>query len=143
MNITFYYGISGFRVRDAGLHKSWITRVIRGEERKIGKIDFIFTDDANLLGINREFLNHDYLTDVISFDYSGENGIVGEVYISIDRVKENAGIYGSSFSEELRRVMVHGALHLCGYNDGNESEAERMREREDHWLDMWSYGTEV
>jgi probable rRNA maturation factor len=99
-------------------------------EKRIGKITFYFVSDEELLEINRAHLNHDYYTDIITFDYSTQRKLEGEIYVSIERVKEN----GKDFSEELIRVMSHGVLHMLGYNDKSEEELITMRSKEEEWI---------
>jgi len=99
-------------------------------EKRIGKITFYFVSDEELLEINRAHLNHDYYTDIITFDYSTQRKLEGEIYVSIERVKEN----GKDFSEELIRVMSHGVLHMLGYNDKSEEESMTMRSKEEEWI---------
>lgn len=99
-------------------------------EKRIGKITFYFVSDEELLEINRAHLNHDYYTDIITFDYSTQRKLEGEIYVSIERVKEN----GKDFSEELIRVMSHGVLHMLGYNDKSEEELMTMRSKEEEWI---------
>lgn len=114
----------------------WLTQTIDNEVYKEGEINFIFCDDDYLLKKNVEFLNHDTLTDIISFDYTIGKLISGDIFISIERVMENADDFGFSFIDELHRVMVHGILHFCGYNDKTESEAVLMRSKEDYYLSL-------
>ena len=99
-------------------------------EKRIGKITFYFVSDEELLEINRAHLNHDYYTDIITFDYSTQRKLEGEIYVSIERVREN----GKDFSEELIRVMSHGVLHMLGYNDKSEEELITMRSKEEEWI---------
>ena len=115
---------------------NWIGDVIVAEDFAEGDISFIFCDDEFLHGINKEFLNHDTLTDIISFDYSLGKQIHGEIYISVERVAENAISFGTKFNDELQRVIVHGILHYCGYKDKTETESEEMKQKEDDALDM-------
>ncbi|MBX9806645.1 MAG: rRNA maturation RNase YbeY [Flavobacteriaceae bacterium] len=115
----------------------WISNVILSENKKEGEINYIFCDDEYLLKINKEHLSHDYYTDIISFDYTVGNEISGDMFISIDRVKENAFDFNVSFEEELKRVIVHGVLHYCGYKDKTESDEELMRQKEDEKLAMF------
>ncbi|WP_100613679.1 rRNA maturation RNase YbeY [Confluentibacter citreus] len=112
----------------------WISNVILSEEFKQGDINYIFCDDDYLFKLNLEFLNHDTLTDIISFDYSIGKIIQGDIFISIERVKENAIDFNVSFLDELHRVMVHGILHYCGYKDKSDDDERLMRNKENHYL---------
>lgn len=131
--INFNYE-TDFELIDPSLRAEWISNVINEEDCKEGEINYIFCSDDYLHKINVEFLNHDTLTDIISFDYSVGKELHGDVYISIDRVKENATKYKVAFKDELARVMVHGVLHYCGYKDKSENEVIVMRSREDYYL---------
>ena len=122
-----------FRLADTKRHVSWIIDTVEAEGYIPGRIDFIFCDDDFLLDINRRHLGHDDYTDIITFPFE-ENPIVGEIYISIDRVKENAETFHVRFEDELRRVMIHGVLHLCGYDDHEEDDIEEIRRKEDEYL---------
>lgn len=113
-----------------------INDLIKSEQKNKGEITFIFCSDKYLLEINKEYLQHDYYTDVITFDYSENNIISGDIFISIDRVKENADTYKVSFENELYRVMLHGVLHLVGYNDKTKEEQKIMRQKEDEYLNL-------
>lgn len=115
----------------------WISNVIKSEDKKEGEINYIFCDDEYLLQINQEHLQHDYYTDIISFDYTVGNEISGDMFISIERVKENAVDFNVSFEEELKRVLVHGVLHYCGYKDKSEDDELLMRSKEDEKLAMF------
>ena len=116
---------------------AWISKVIKSENKKEGEINYIFCDDEYLLEINKEHLQHDYYTDIISFDYSVGNEINGDLFISVDRVRENAQDFHVTFEDELKRVIVHGVLHYCGYKDKSEAEALTMRSKEDEKLAMF------
>jgi len=109
----------------------WIKTVAQQYERRIGNIAFVFCSDECILNINRDFLQHDYYTDIITFDYSEKNIISGELYISLDTVKTNAEKFGESFERELHRVIIHGILHLCGQNDQTSEEQAEMRMKEE------------
>lgn len=116
----------------------WLEEVVKSEGFTLGSLDYVFCDDEFLLGINQEFLNHDTLTDIITFDNNIGKTVHGEIYISTDRVKENSLEYGVSMENELARVVVHGALHLCGYKDKTEQDETRMRAREDYWIEKFN-----
>ncbi len=116
---------------------SWLSNVIQSENKTEGEINFIFCDDEYLFQINLQYLNHDTLTDVISFDYSLGNELSGDIFISIERVDDNSKDYKVSFTEELNRVMVHGVLHFCGFKDKTESDELFMRNKEEEKLKMF------
>jgi len=134
LKIKVYYDGVTTRIRGSGAIKSLIGKVIRSENRTPGDLDFIMTDDRRILEINKEFLSHDYFTDVIAFNYNKGKTVNGEIYISTDTVRSNATNYKVSFNYEILRVMIHAVLHLCGYSDSTGAEKERMRELEDFWL---------
>lgn len=115
----------------------WISSVILSEDKLEGDINFIFCDDEYLLAINQQYLSHDTYTDVISFDYSIGNELHGDIFISTERVLENATIYKTAFQEELLRVMIHGVLHYCGYLDKSEDDEKLMRSKENEKLKMF------
>ena len=131
--ISFNYEID-FKLKDESKISNWISKVITSEGFKEEEINYVFCDDAYLHPLNIEFLKHDTLTDIISFDYSIGKIIQGDIFISVERVKDNAEIFGVSFIEELHRVMVHGILHYCGYKDKTEAETKAMRSKENHYL---------
>ena len=115
--------------------KQFIKHIFSSEEKEMDIINFIFCSDAYLLSMNQQFLQHDYFTDILTFDLSKDNtAITGEIYISIDRVKENAATHNTTYLNELRRVIFHGVLHLCGYLDKTESEKSLMTEKENYYL---------
>lgn len=115
--------------------KSFITELFREEGRVLDELSYVFCTDDYLLGINRQFLNHDFYTDIITFDISDNKGdIKGEVYISIDRVRDNAKRLNQPIQDELLRVIFHGALHLCGYKDKTKPQQAQMRSKEDYYL---------
>lgn len=116
---------------------NWISKAITSENKTEGEINYIFCDDDYLHKINLEHLSHDSLTDIISFDYTMGNEISGDMFISVERVKDNAIDFNVSFEEELKRVMVHGILHYCGYKDKTEADALLMRTKEDEKIAMF------
>ncbi len=114
--------------------KAFIETLFQKERKKLASINYIFCSDKRLLEINQQFLRHDYYTDIITFDLSETDATQAEIYISIERVKDNAKTEGVSFKSELHRVIFHGALHLCGYKDKSKGESKIMREREGFYL---------
>ena len=128
-----------FSLSDEEKTASWIAQVIEKESFKEGEINYIFCSDNQLLTRNKEFLDHDTLTDIISFDYTMGKLISGDIFISIDRVKENAELFNVSFKNELHRVVVHGILHYCGYNDKTAEEKSLMRSKEDYYLSLQKF----
>ncbi len=134
--IDFHYETAQEVVHDKRI-EGWISSVIASENCTEGEITYIFCDDEYLLKINQQFLDHDTYTDIISFDNSLGKELHGDIFVSTERVKENAGEYGVSFEEELRRVLVHGILHFCGYKDKTEEESQRMRTKEDEKLALF------
>jgi len=115
----------------------WLSRVILSENKKEGDINYIFCDDAYLLEINQQYLDHDTLTDIISFDYSVGNELHGDIFISVERVTENASDFNVTFEEELQRVFVHGLLHYCGYKDKSDEDIIIMRAKENDKIAMF------
>lgn len=135
--INFNYE-TDFTLAEETVYSNWITAVITSEAKKEGEINYIFCDDDYLHQINVEYLNHDDLTDIISFDYSVGNELHGDIYISVERVKDNALDFEVSFEEELKRVMAHGILHYCGYKDKSESDALLMRNKEEEKMSLFT-----
>jgi probable rRNA maturation factor len=119
--------------------KRWITRVIALEKKKVGELNFVFVNDAELLRHNIQYLKHDTLTDILTFDYCQEKKISGDIIISVERVKENASELGIDFGMEFRRVLIHGVLHLCGYNDKTNAQKDQMTEMENKALIKYNY----
>ena len=114
---------------------AWIRRVAATYGRKVGEIGYLFCDDEHILEVNRQYLEHDYYTDIITFDYcEGGNRLSGDLFISVDTVRENAAFYGVEFADELNRVIVHGLLHLIGYDDHTEEDRAVMRAKENYYL---------
>jgi rRNA maturation RNase YbeY len=134
LNINIFYDGVENRVKGWRRIKSLVNKVIAGENRNPGDLNFILTTDTNLRKINVKFLNRSHLTDVISFDYGIGRTVSGEIYISEERVRINYRKYKVSYNDEILRVMIHGILHLCGYNDSTDEEKEEMRSREDYWM---------
>lgn len=112
----------------------WIFLVVKNYQKKAGTITYIFCSDAEILKINEQYLNHNYYTDIITFDYTEDNVVSGDLFISLDRVKANSKKFGTDYEEELHRVMIHGILHLCGFKDKKSAEKQIMREKEDEAL---------
>lgn len=115
-------------------YKKWLEDLILSEEKKLGEINYIFCDDEYLLKVNQDYLQHDYYTDIITFDYVKGKTISGEIFVSLQRISDNASTLSRNYEEELRRVLAHGILHLCGYKDKTEEEELQMRGKEDHYL---------
>ncbi|MFT5714671.1 MAG: putative rRNA maturation factor [Flavobacterium sp.] len=134
--INFNYE-SDFSLDNEEAVAAWMSQVIESEKKKEGEISYIFCDDEYLHKINVEYLNHDNLTDIISFDYTMGNEISGDIFISVERVQDNANDFKVSFETELKRVMVHGVLHYCGYKDKGEENELVMRSKEDEKLAMF------
>ena len=132
--ISFNYE-TDFKLDNETVISEWISNTISNENCKEGEINYIFCDDEYLHKLNVEFLEHDTLTDIISFDYSIGKELHGDIYISIERVADNAKDFDVDISEELKRVMIHGVLHYCGFKDKTEDDAKLMREKENHYLD--------
>ena len=122
------------QLENKNIISEWISETISSEGFAEGEITYIFCDDEYLNKINLEFLNHDTLTDIISFDNRLGKQINGEIYISVERVRENAKTYKTNFKDELHRVMIHGILHFCGYNDKSDAETKSMRNKEEEVL---------
>jgi rRNA maturation RNase YbeY len=118
---------------------SWIEDSVEREGRYCGELSFILCSDEYLRKLNKKYLDHDYYTDVITFDYSDNNGVSGDVFLSVDRVSDNAAIMKVDFTDELHRVMIHGVLHLCGYSDGSDDERNQMRAKEDYYLSLRTF----
>jgi len=131
--ISYHYE-TDFLLQNEDHWANWISKVIQIEGCVEGEINYIFCSDDYLHKINLDFLNHDTLTDIISFDYSVGKQLHGDIYISVDRVSENAKDFDVEFSNELARVMVHGVLHYCGYKDKSDDDVKLMREKEDEHL---------
>ncbi|MEP3208499.1 MAG: rRNA maturation RNase YbeY [Maribacter sp.] len=134
--ISFNY-VSDYQLVNSESYVDWLAKVVASEAKLLGDIAYIFCDDTYLLKVNQEFLQHDTFTDIITFDYSNGNTIAGDIFISTDRVDENAKHYNVSFHEELLRVMAHGILHLVGYGDKEEGEVIVMRSKEEEKMKLF------
>jgi rRNA maturation RNase YbeY len=134
--ISFNYE-TDFELENESHYEDWISRIIDSEGFDEGEINYIFCDDEYLHKINLEYLDHDTLTDIISFDYTVGNLIQGDIFISIERVKDNASDFNASLDEELKRVLSHGILHYCGYKDKSPKDEALMRSKEDEKMQMF------
>ena len=136
MPIQYTYNTS-FSLKNETDYSKWLTKVIESEQCVVGEIVYAFFNDNNLKTLNDRYLDHNYYTDVLSFNDSCEKRINGNIAISVDRVKENAKTFGASFDHEMLRVMVHGLLHFMGYNDSNEDEKSEMTKKENEKIKMF------
>lgn len=134
--ISFNYE-TDFELDNEEVYNNWLSNVILSENKKEGEINYIFCDDEYLHKINVEYLQHDTLTDIISFDYSVGNELHGDIFVSVERVADNAKDFNVSFEEELRRVLVHGILHYCGYKDKSEKDEALMRSKEEEKMKLF------
>ena len=132
--ISYYFEDTDFIFKGKTLNNRWLRLVAESEIRRIGNISIIFCSDNYILDVNQQYLQHDYFTDIITFDYCEGDKLSGDLFISVDSVRENSIEYGSEFSEELNRVIVHGILHLIGYDHMTEEDAEDMFRKQDEVL---------
>ncbi|MDR1554249.1 MAG: rRNA maturation RNase YbeY [Prevotellaceae bacterium] len=132
--IRFFTEDIYFDLKNKRKIRQWLTIAVASENKNIGDINFIFCSDSYLLDMNKKYLNHDYFTDVITFDFCENDTISGDIFISIDAVRANSVEYKQLFEDELRRVMIHGVLHLCSYGDSTKSEIALMRSKENIYL---------
>ncbi|MBP9069709.1 MAG: rRNA maturation RNase YbeY [Bacteroidia bacterium] len=139
MAISFTSQHKKFKLLKSAAIKKWIDVVIKKEKRKLGEIHYVFVSDEELLEMNKQFLKHNTYTDIITFDYSEGKTINGDIFISIDRVKDNASKFKTEFNDELHRVIIHGVLHLCGYKDKTKKDASLMRKMEENSLSKRSF----
>lgn len=136
MKLGLFYENIDFRIDNENKIESLIEKCLDEENKAACKLNYIFTNDEKILEINKKYLNHDYFTDVITFDYSDKFRIKGDIFISVDTVKSNSEKFNVDFNEEMKRVIIHGLLHLCGYNDKFEEEKKKMTERENYYLQL-------
>lgn len=134
--INFNYE-TDFILNNEVFYSDWILKVVQSENKSLGEINYVFCDDEYLHKINMEYLQHDTLTDIISFDYTVGNEISGDIFVSIERVRDNANDFKVSFEDELKRVLIHGILHYCGYKDKSEEDEDLMRSKEDEKISMF------
>ena len=125
-----------FSLKARIVNNKWLRMVAESEVKRLGDINIIFCSDNYILDVNMKYLQHDYFTDIITFDYCEGNILNGDLFISIDTVRDNAQYYGTEFEDELNRVMVHGVLHLIGYDDHTEEDIKVMRSKEDYYLSL-------
>lgn len=138
MAIVFSNNKDKFKLKKSALIKKWIEKVAAKEKKTVGDLSYVFMSDEELLKINQQFLKHNTYTDIITFDYSENKKISGEIFISVDRVEENAKKMGTTFEDEIHRVIIHGVLHLCGYKDKTKIDSDNMRKQEDKTLRVFN-----
>jgi rRNA maturation RNase YbeY len=141
--ILFLEKAAGFSLRNKRKLKKWICETVEKEKRVCGDISFVFETDEAVYLVNTEYLQHDWYTDVISFDYNEGKRVNGDIIISVDRVRENAARFGVTPEEEMRRVIIHGVLHLIGYEDGSEEERKNMTRLENKYLALWQKSEKI
>lgn len=134
--IRYYKEDCKFNLKGKAINNRWLKLVAESEIRRIGDINIIFCSDNYILDVNMRYLQHDYFTDIITFDYCENNVLNGDLFISIDTVKANSEFYNTDFDDELNRVMVHGVLHLIGYDDHTDEDISVMRSKENYYLDI-------
>ena len=132
--VRYFIQDTDFLFKRRAVHNAWLKAVASEENCRLGEISVIFCSDAYLLDMNRKYLGHDYFTDIITFDYSEGELLSGDLFISVDTVRSNAAFYSAEFDDELDRVIVHGLLHLIGYDDHSEEEFAAMKEKENYYL---------
>ena len=138
MEDIFFFSLKiKFKLKNPKKTIHWLSQICQNEGRELESLSYIFCSDNYLAGLNKKYLNHSTLTDILTFDYSNSNLINGEIYISIPRIKENARIFNQPFDSELRRVLSHGLLHLVGYTDKTPPQKAEMRRKEEACLSLW------
>ena len=135
--VCFFFEVKKFRLQNQVRLRLFIENIFKEEKKQLLSLNFIFCSDNKLLELNQQFLKHDYYTDIITFDLSETDSILAEVYISLDRVRNNAKKLDIPFKTELHRVIFHGVFHLCGYGDKTKREIEKMREKEEFFLSKY------
>lgn len=134
--VNFFNQDCKFNFRQRTLTRKWLKLAAESEIKRLGDISVIFCSDSYILEINRKYLSHDYYTDIITFDYCEGDTLSGDLFISVDSVRENADEYGTEFENELNRVIIHGLLHLIGYDDHSEKDIAQMRSKENYYLSL-------
>lgn len=134
--ISYYFQDTDFKFRDRRKTNEWLKLAAESEIRRIGNISIIFCSDNYVLDINQKYLQHDYFTDIITFDYCEGDRLSGDLFISVDSVRENSVEFGTAFKDELNRVIIHGLLHLVGYDDHTEKDIKLMRSKENYYLSL-------
>lgn len=132
--VSYFFEDTNFKFNRRRLTSQWLKFTAESEIKRIGQVNIIFCSDNYILDINQKYLQHDYFTDIITFDYCEGKTLSGDLFISVDTVRENALFYGTEFDDELNRVIVHGLLHLIGYDDHSEEDQKAMRSKEDYYL---------
>lgn len=134
--VRYFFEDTDFVFKPKKINNLWLKTVAESEVKKIGQINIIFCSDNYILDINQKYLQHDYFTDIITFDYCENDVLSGDLFISVDSVRENAIFYKTEFTDELNRVIVHGVLHLIGYDDHSDEDIKMMRSKENYYLEL-------
>ena len=137
--VSYFFEETDFKFKNRRLNNAWLKTVAGSEIKKLGDINIIFCSDNYILDVNQRYLQHDYFTDIITFDYCEGDVLSGDLFISVDSVRENSVFYGTDFENELNRVIVHGLLHLIGYDDHTDKDIRTMREKENYYLEIRSH----
>lgn len=137
--VSYFFEETDFKFKNRRLNNAWLKTVAGSEIKKLGDINIIFCSDNYILDVNQRYLQHDYFTDIITFDYCEGDVLSGDLFISVDSVRENSVFYGTYFENELNRVIVHGLLHLIGYDDHTDEDIRTMREKENYYLEIRSH----
>lgn len=137
--VSYFFEETDFKFKNRRLNNAWLKTVAGSEVKKLGDINIIFCSDNYILDVNQRYLQHDYFTDIITFDYCEGDVLSGDLFISVDSVRENSVFYGTDFENELNRVIVHGLLHLIGYDDHSDEDIRTMREKENYYLEIRSH----